>query len=473
MKKVFVTVCSIFLILACLFGLFACVTGMKDNLNIKDYKTIDGEEAEAGVATARDAVKQLSENAELYLSSVPTYEAGLIAYSEGQATLSDGYSQYYAGKKTLEEGKAMLAANTQAYNEGKETLSKIEPLMPLVDAYVSFRDKSVSSIQGFTDAQAWFASKVRPLAANLGLEVPDDVVDFPAYIQTMVTEGKASIKLYEDSQQQLIDGEKKLKEAAAQLADGEAQLKDADAQLKDGDATLAMFESGEAQLAAGLEQLLAGMTEVYTRDGKEVVTSLKALLGDDFSYWAKDEKGEIIVERGCQFLDFDACNKLLDEAEHYLELSGADTTGEVVGRVVMDGLMGLASVLGLIAGLVGLFGVKKNGFVAGVVAAVCAIAGNIAGLIIGYANLAYMPETIVDGVETYTYAGDVQMAAIILLAVIAVVFVVATGMARKAAKAKSVEAPAVSDDKLAELEKENESLKEMVAKLAEEATVKE
>ena len=478
MKKAFVTICSIFLILACLFGLFACVTGMKDNLNIKDYKTIDGEEAEAGVAAAREGIALLKEASGTYLAGVDTYEAGIITLSEGKSALSDGYAAYYAGKAQLEEGKAAYAAgkaqieaNTQAYNEGKETLAKIEPLMPLVNAYIEFRDNGIGKIMGFSDAQAWFAATVRPLAANLGLAIPDDVVDFPAYIQTMVADGQAQLKVYEDGLAQLAEaektiaaGEQALREAEAQLAAGETSLKDGEKQLDEGDTQLKVYEDGEASLAAGMEQLMAGMTASCTRDGVEVVPSLKALLGDDFSIWAKDENGKIKVERGCQFLDLDACTKLCDEADHYLELSGADTTGEIVGRILICALMGLGSVFGIIAGITVLFG-KKTGFGAGLVTAICAIGGDIAGLVIGYGNLAYMPKTVVDGTDTFNYVGDLQMVAVIVLAIVAVLFVIAAGMMKKnAAKAAPAE-----EDKVSELTKENETLKEMVAKLAEES----
>ena len=137
------------------------------------------------------------ENEGTYLAGVDTYTAGLVSYSEGKSTLSAGYAAYYAGKKQLEEGKAAYAAgkkqiedNTAAYNEGKATLAKIEPLMPYVDQYVKFRNGTISNLAGFSSAQAWFVSVVRPIAASKGLVIPDDVTDLPAYVQQMVADGK-------------------------------------------------------------------------------------------------------------------------------------------------------------------------------------------------------------------------------------------------------------------------------------------
>lgn len=172
MKRVLLMVCSICLILACIFGLFACVAGMKDVMNVKAYKGEDAAEAHEGIDTARDGIKQLMENEDVYLEGVDTYEAGLIAYSNGKSQLNNGYAQYYAGKQKLEEGKKALAEgkaqyeagkqqiadNTQAYNEGKEKLAKIEPLLPYLNQYKDFRDGTIAKLPGFSTAQAWFVA---------------------------------------------------------------------------------------------------------------------------------------------------------------------------------------------------------------------------------------------------------------------------------------------------------------------------
>ena len=92
-------------------------------------------------------------------------------------------------------------------------LEKIEPLMPYLDQYIQFRDGSLAKLPGFDSAQLWFMSVVRPLAKNLGLEIPEDVTDFPAYMQQMVAEGKAKLKEYEDGLKQLQEAEKMLADA--------------------------------------------------------------------------------------------------------------------------------------------------------------------------------------------------------------------------------------------------------------------
>ncbi len=553
MKRVLLMVCSICLVLACLFGLFACVAGMKDALNIQEYKQEDADHAREGIAAARDGIKQLQENEDVYLNGVGTYEAGLIQLSSGKSALNAGYKEYYAGKKTLEDakkqyaagvktleagkkeyeaGKKKIAENTQAYNEGKEKLAKIEPLMPYLNQYVQFRDGTIAKLPGFDSAQAWFVKTVRPIAAKLGITIPDDVTDFPAFMNKMVADGKAQLKEYEDGVAKLAEaektiaaGEKKLAEAEKQIAAGEKKLADAEKQLKagekklkagknelaNGDKKLKVYEGGQEQLAAGMQQLLDEMVPCTTRSGKQTVPGLKELLGDDFSIWVLNDKGEVKVQRGCQFVDLDNCTKLCDEAEHYLELQEADIKSELYPRIAMNIMMALASIIGIVSGIVAIVGAvtgsKKTGFVGGIITAVLAVAANIVGIIVGYTDFVYQTREVVDGVKEYTYSGDLQLYALIVLAVVAVIFTIVAGIARNAAKkaeaetvaqanqaaaagasaavaeaapaaapveAAPVEAAPAADDKLAELEAENAALKEMVAKLAADAaTVKE
>ena len=561
MKRVLLMVCSICMVLACLFGLFACVAGMKDALNIQEYKQEDADHAREGIAAAREGIKQLQENEDVYLNGVGTYEAGLIQLSSGKSALNAGYKEYYAGKKALEEGKKAyaegvkaleagkkeyeagkkkIAENTQAYNEGKEKLAKIEPLMPYLNQYVQFRDGTIAKLPGFDSAQAWFVKTVRPIAAKLGITIPDDVTDFPAFMNKMVADGKAQLKEYEDgvaklaeaektiaagekklaaAEKEIAAGEKKLADAEKQLAAGEKKLAAGKNELANGDKKLKVYEGGQEQLAAGMQQLLDEMVPCTTRSGKQTVPGLKELLGDDFSIWVLNDKGEVKVQRGCQFVDLDNCTKLCDEAEHYLELQEADIKSELYPRIAMNIMMALAAVIGIVASIVAIVGAvtgsKKTGFIGGIITAVLAVAANIVGIVVGYTDFVYQTRELVDGVKEYTYSGDLQLYALIVLAVIAVIFTIVAGLARSAAKKAETEtvaqanqaaaagaaaaavaaaapaeaapaeatpveeapveaAPTAESEKLAELEAENAALKEMVAKLAADAaTIKE
>ncbi len=374
MKRVFLTVCSICLILAGLFGLFTGAAGIKDAKNLQDYKTEDSELGLEAVDMLLGGIEQLRANETTYSEGVSTYEAGLISYSEGQSTLSAGYAAYYEGKKALEEGKAeyeagkkalaegqaQIDANTQAYNEGKAQLAKIEPLLPYLNQYVQLRDGTIGKLPGFDSAQAWFVSVVRPLASRLGLDIPDDVTDFPAYINQMVADGKAQLKQYEDGLATLEAGRAKLAEAEKTIAAGEAQLAEAEKQLAQGEADLAAggqaleegkaqlaeFENGAAQIAAGIETLLSEEENVtgtyYFKEGSSgevACPSIKAILheryGEDWSYWLTDENGEIVVKNGCQYLDLDACEQAAIAAQDYINAYQGDPaiTGDTIKRI--------------------------------------------------------------------------------------------------------------------------------------------
>lgn len=481
MKRVLLTIMSICLVLACLFGLFAVVGGMKDVLNIQDYKTKQGEEGREGIAAARDGIAQLVENETTYLEGVQTYV-------DGKKTLEDGYAQYYAGQQELAAGQKQIDDNTAAYNEGKELLSKIEPLMPLVNMYVQFRNGTIAHLPGFSDAQAWFTSQVAPLGAQLGLELPADVTDLPGYIQQMVADGKVQLQTYEDGLVTLANGKQQLAAAEIQLADGEKQLADGDAQLK-------VFEEGEMALIDGMGQLLEAMTAVEKRDGTHQADSLAQMLGDGFELYAKNEDGTVKVLRGVQYVNFENCSKLCDAGEAYLDLQEEQIASELYGRIGLYAVLAIACILGIIGGLIGFVGAitggKKTGFVTGLISLILAGGANVAGMFMGYNNYAYPVEIIGEtGLKTYEYSGDLQLRALIVVAVVALIFVIIAAIARSAAKkaeakeaAEATRAAAeaaatkidnAGSEKLAELAAENAELKEMVSKLAAEiATSKE
>ena len=185
MKKVLLTIISVCLIAASIFGLFAGVSSFSDIMNVKEYKEKDAKEGLESIDTLDAYLDQLQENEGTYLAGVDTYTAGLVSYSEGKSTLSAGYAAYYAKQEAARgrqsrlcrRQKKQIEDNTAAYNEGKATLAKIEPLMPYVDQYVKFRNGTISNLAGFSSAQAWFVSVVRPIAASKGLVIPDDVTD--------------------------------------------------------------------------------------------------------------------------------------------------------------------------------------------------------------------------------------------------------------------------------------------------------
>lgn len=487
-KSALTTTISILLIVASLFALAAVGFGVRDGLAIKQYKEEDAKSADV-VGELEKAIGQLKENETAYLEGVVSYNTGLSDYAagqkaynegkatldqgykdyeEGKATLEQGYKDYAEGQKALEEGRAKIAAgqaqidaNTEAYNEGKEMLAKIEPLMPLLNTYVQFRDGSVAKLPGFSNAQAWFASAVAPLAKQLGLSIPDDVTDFPAYIQNMVAEGQAKLKQYED-------GLKELEEGKAELAAGEQKLAEAEAQLAQGEKDLAAgkkaLEDGEAELAAGAQELADGAAQleegnnsletfengmtlvneytmvcftnkpIYRHNGDMAVPGPEQRLGSDYDWKKYDENGNLVTMRnGEPYLDLDKCLEVCASFRESVAEHVADVTHELYMRLGLYATLAVAAVLGIIGGALGLAG-KKGSFTLGIITAVLAVGCNIFGLLTRYHGYTY---PLKDG----TYSGTLQLIAIITFALVAIGFlIVITSAKNEAAKNAAAEA---------------------------------
>ena len=414
MKKVLLTIISVCLIAASIFGLFAGVSSFSDIMNVKEYKEKDAEEGLESIDTLDAGLDQLQENEGTYLAGVDTYTAGLISYSEGKTQLSAGYAAYYAGKKQLEEGKAAYAAgkkqiedNTAAYNEGKATLAKIEPLMPYVNQYVDFRNGTIANLGGFSSAQAWFVSVVRPIAASKGLVIPDDV--------------------------QLAQGEVDLANGGNQLADGKKQLN--------------TFEDGCAQVAAGCELLMS--QPAYMNDegngDKKMCPSVADILKERYG------------DNGCQYLNLENCRAVGQAGRDYISVyQTAAVTKEVMGRLGVVATMLIASVLGLIAGLFGILSVIRiskgkivTASVCGIISAVIAAAGNVIGMLTGYTGYTFAcrygeaPDPV-----TYEFTGHTQFVAIVILAIVAILFAiiacVVSGAYKRSQKAVADQAAAAA-----------------------------
>ena len=493
MKRVLLMICSVVLVLACIFGLFACVAGVRDMLNINEYKSADAKYARDNMKVAMEGIEQLKANEETYLNGVGTYTAGLSEYSAGKQAYNEGAAALEAGRQKVAAGQAEIDANTQAYNEGKELLSKIEPLMPYLNQYVQFRDGYLSELPGFSSAQIWFMSVVRPLGAQLGLDIPADVTDFPAYMQQMVAEGQAKLKQYEDGLKALEAGKAALAQGEKDLAAGANKLAAGAAQLAEGDRQLSVFEQGEIALAEGGMALCEGEQPCFSYyGGRQTIKSLPEYLAAEFgvavpedlivvndgvaavnpeayetlcndvlaSMYKVDENGNVVEKRGFKMLDLDKYVTLCDLGEQYLVDQEADIKSEFYGRMAIYAAAAIASILGIIAGIIGLIaainGGKKTGFGCGVVSAVFAVAALVVGLITKFNDYIYtirvdeagnyVGETAakLDFTPVQQYTGNLQMTAVIILAAVTVLFVIFAALAKNAAKQKAAAAAAAA-----------------------------
>ncbi len=465
MNKTTHKIVSCLILLVSIFGLLAGSFGIKDALTCMNY--LQGDGGDDPVAMLSDGIQQLSDNETAYNEGIVQYKDGLVQLADGEVQLADGKAQLaqgykdYAdgekqladGRKQLAEGQKMIDDNTAAYNEGKELLAKIDPIMPYVDQYIAFRDGTIAKLPGFETAQEWFMSVVRPLMKELGLfDIPDDVKDLPKYIQDMVADGKAQLKMYEDGLVQLADGKKQLADGEKQLADGAAQLRDGEAQvadgeqqladgkkqLKEGRAQLKMFEDGMGQIADGLDEVLSQQNYVR-KDGTVVVASPADKLGEDFDYLKYNKDGSKIemLDETKEYVDMDKATEVRDVLADYVEDVTNAATKEIVSRVVLSVVLILGSIAGLIAGLRGLL--KTKGFIPGVIAAVAGVGTLIGGIATKFNDYVFLA-------EGGSCNGKLQMAAIILFALVSLCFAIVTYFTRDKSKKEKKAKEEVGED---------------------------
>ncbi len=403
--RIFQIIVSALLAAVCLFVLVACGFGVQDALSIADYKTQERKDGLAAIDMLADGVGQLTDNEETYLAGVETYEEGLATYQAGQANYSSGLATYYAGKQQIDD-------NTQAYNDGKQQLEDYETIYNISKTLTDSYNESGLDL---------------PITGKIMGLLEDKVI-------TTYEDGQAQIKTYEDGLVQLQEGQVALASGAAQLAQGEQDL-------ADGKAQLAVFEDGEQQVAEGVDTLIGLTQTIYRHNGKDVaVLGVAERLGDDYTCYTLDETGATAQKNGVDYLDFDACMLVAETGRQYIEDQTVDVTNEVLGRIIVTALAGIAALLGLIAAVLGIFGKTKAPMVLGIIAACMAIGANVVGMFTRYAGYTY---PLKDG----AYAGKLQLAAFILLALAAVTFmIVAIIVKARADKRRATAAAAAAAD---------------------------
>ena len=316
------------------------------------------------------------------------------------------------------------------------------------------------------------------------------------------------------------DGQAQLAAGAAQLADGEAQLADGLAQLsvfEQGEITLAVgltrlltqpsyenngvgqvFYDGDLHFKDMADQIFTTLLDNIQDESARATAAAAMYPGfygtDDTSLWnfparegngdkicasvldivrdkipgfnpvtdlfAKNEDGSIRVENGYPLVNLDVARTIAAAGQDYINIdqTGA-VTGEVMGKVISYVLLLVASVIGLIAGLLGLIGKGAfGGF--GVVTFLLGLAALVVTLIKkgfkGYGfGVAQKLEIDADGFSTAAWpwghnirdganvisgnqviTGDLQLKAIVIFCIVAFLFMLVALMARKALKAE-------------------------------------
>ncbi len=196
----------------------------------------------------------------------------------------------------------------------------------------------------------------------------------------------------------------KLADAEKQLAEGEAKLADAAKQIAEGEEKLAEFEDGAAEAKDGIQQVVDTEPDGW-------LASIASRLPEDFGY--EKENGDLEIAKG-----FEA----IAAARDYKKDSGAAIETELYGRIYGIVAVAIASILALIAAVLG-FTKKYKGAIP--CAALAAVAGGVATFLTGKAGTVF---SVIAG----STLGSLAMVAGIALAVVAIVHAVASGSAAKA-----------------------------------------
>ena len=380
----------------------------------------------AGGAALSSGQAAYDANAAKLAEAHKQYEEGQRKLEQGKAELAQGKAELEQGKAELEAGKAQLEANRGAYEEGKAQLERVAPIYyaakPYYDSCMALKaeyDQAVAD--GDTVKAAILQERVKEqqllLNASLG-----------GYsINTIITEyeaGQAKIAEYEAAQAKVAAGEKaiaegekkiaegekniaageaklaaskavldendrKLAEAKAQLdkgyaeyASGKAQLENGAADLAEGLKQLNVYEGGQQQVAEGLDLVIATDT-YYNKKGEAIVESIADRLGLNFSYWKTDENGYPLILNDEQVLDLDKALLVCKAGRDFVDDTTEEVTGELTARVIHTAALLLASLVGLAAGIVGLFALALGAAITSSVCTFLAIAGLTVGFILG------------------------------------------------------------------------------------------
>lgn len=446
MKRTLLTVISVCLVLASLFGIYAGVVGTDDISAIVRYTGSQRNVVSDIADETEKGIEQLEADADKHKQDILDATEGTVVdqvgsgqleqgekeYNAGKDKLNAGRNEYNEGKKQYEEAKALYDEKYAQYEDackqldaakvqledakaqrdaGQEKLDNATPVYNLIKQYVNLADGKVYE---------WTKYLADPIAQNYGYASAEAVV--VAYEEGQAQIAEANIQIA-DAEKQIADAEAQLADAKVQLDDGKKQLQEAKAQLDDAEAQL---EAGQKQLDAAKAQLDAGRATV-----NESVEELEAALEDLKAY----DDAESKVKAGvAQLMKTPAIAEAVEDESDYRSVieaardfvdSNKDGVNEemtvrqslYVMLIAASVLCALAGVVGLIAAFVPTSGKLNIAMTAAVAAAALSAGFLIYGLLNGSRDFAY---SYMDSLGNVAGDGGLQSTAFILLVVFSV-----------------------------------------------------
>ena len=431
MKRILLTVISVCLVLAAIFGIYAGAVGLDDISAIVRYTNNQrqvvaqiADETEKGVteleAEEEQRKQDLLEAAEgsvveqiggsKLANGELQYEAGKDKLNAGQKEYDEGKAQYDAAKalydeklaeynnacERLEEGKAQLADAKAQRNAGQKKLDEATPAYNELKIYVDLANGKVYEHTRFlTD----------PIARRYGYDSVEAVLE-----------------AYEAGQQQLADANVQIADAEKQIADGEKQLADAKVQLDEGKKQL---DEGKSRLDSAKAELDAGRRTVSesVENLQDALDALKAY--DDAESKVKAGVAELMKIPGIaeQVEDESDYRSVLEAARSFIESNKDGVNAEMTVRqrlyvmlIVACAVCAAAGVAGIIASLTPTGVRLATCAIASVAAAALSVGFMIYGLVNGSHSFAYF---YMDKLGNVAGDGRLQFTALLIAAVAA------------------------------------------------------
>ena len=431
MKRTLLTVISVCLVLAAIFGIYAGAVGLDDISAIVRYTNNQrqvvaqiADETEKGVteleAEEEQRKQDLLEAAEgsvveqiggsKLANGELQYEAGKDKLNAGQKEYDEGKAQYDAAKalydeklaeynnacERLEEGKAQLADAKAQRDAGQKKLDEATPVYNELKIYVDLANGKVYEHTRFL---------ADPIARLYGYDSVEAVLE-----------------AYEAGQQQLADANVQIADAEKQIADGEKQLADAKVQLDEGKKQL---DEGKSRLDSAKAELDAGRRTVSesVENLQNALDALKAY--DDAESKVKAGVAELMKIPGIaeQVEDESDYRSVLEAARSFIESNKDGVNAEMTVRqrlyvmlIVACAVCAAAGVAGIIASLTPTGVRLATCAIASVAAAALSVGFMIYGLVNGSHSFAYF---YMDKLGNVAGDGRLQSTALLIAAVAA------------------------------------------------------
>ena len=439
MKRIALTVISVCLVLASVFGFIAAGSGMDDITDILRQSNLRNDDIRDSIALISDRYAEIKEKggddtAKSYATAVVTdkygsskISAGQKQYDEGKAQLDKGQKEYDAAKAKLDKGKADYAAAEKLIAEKEKEIADGEKQIADGEKQIADGEKQLAAAkqqrdegQAQLDKVTPIYNKVKPSYDKLhGTTVGNLTEDGLNSILRSMGYNKTVTQLFEEydaAKAQLADANKQIAAAEAQLEEGKQQIADGKEQLAAGKQQLAdakqQLDDGDAQLAAGKAKLDDGKAQLANAEaqlaaGKRKMANNSVTMANDLESLEEMDGAQDIVDEGIKILlanegiaekvtDRENYDEVLAAASEFVEQEADNVQAELTTRQQLYSLLTIICVICVVAGVVGgvaAFLPKYTTLIAALVlnsaSALGSAALNIFGYVKGYRYFVY------------------------------------------------------------------------------------